>query len=211
VWHLSFVPLSCCVSWRLITFYFLFFLSLYIDSSKFSINLYTQRPLNRQEMRVFSSHVLKWNVMIWILWALIILFCICRFISRMFFSIDSHSSGSLSFPLGSFVCVCVCDGVFEIGSCATVCSGWLWTLILLISASWVAGITGVSHWCPAVIILRLHLWYSALQLFLPWHLAFSRTFLSWLSVFFPSVLCRAPFPHSCCLHHCSASSNFWFH
>jgi hypothetical protein len=24
--------------------------------------------------------------------------------------------------------------------------GWLWTVILLISASWVARITGVSHW-----------------------------------------------------------------
>jgi hypothetical protein len=31
----------------------------------------------------------------------------------------------------------------------TFCPGWLWTLVLLISASWVAGITGVSHWCQA--------------------------------------------------------------
>jgi hypothetical protein len=28
----------------------------------------------------------------------------------------------------------------------TICLGWLWTTILLISASWVAGITGVSRW-----------------------------------------------------------------
>jgi hypothetical protein len=27
----------------------------------------------------------------------------------------------------------------------TICLGWLWTVILLISASWVARITGVSH------------------------------------------------------------------
>jgi hypothetical protein len=31
----------------------------------------------------------------------------------------------------------------------TIYPGWLWTVILLISASWVARITGVSHWCLA--------------------------------------------------------------
>jgi hypothetical protein len=36
-------------------------------------------------------------------------------------------------------------GFFEIGSCELFAWGWLWTVILLISASWVAGITGVSH------------------------------------------------------------------
>jgi hypothetical protein len=30
----------------------------------------------------------------------------------------------------------------------TICLGWLWTSILLISASWVVMIIGVSHWCP---------------------------------------------------------------
>jgi hypothetical protein len=32
----------------------------------------------------------------------------------------------------------------------TICSSWLWTLMLLISASWVARITGVTHRCPAI-------------------------------------------------------------
>jgi hypothetical protein len=36
-------------------------------------------------------------------------------------------------------------GVFKIGSPRTICLGWLQTMILLISASWVARITGVSH------------------------------------------------------------------
>jgi hypothetical protein len=31
----------------------------------------------------------------------------------------------------------------------TICLGWLRTVILLITASWVARITGVSHWHPA--------------------------------------------------------------
>jgi hypothetical protein len=31
----------------------------------------------------------------------------------------------------------------------TVCPGWLWTTILLISVSWIARITGMSHQCPA--------------------------------------------------------------
>jgi hypothetical protein len=30
-----------------------------------------------------------------------------------------------------------------------ICLGWFWTMLLLISASWVARITGMSHWCPA--------------------------------------------------------------
>jgi hypothetical protein len=43
-----------------------------------------------------------------------------------------------------------CEGFFEIGSHRTICQGWLWTAIFLISASWVAKITGVSHWRPAI-------------------------------------------------------------
>jgi hypothetical protein len=38
----------------------------------------------------------------------------------------------------------------EIGSCRTICPGWLGTPILLISASWVARIIGVSHRRPFV-------------------------------------------------------------
>jgi hypothetical protein len=34
-------------------------------------------------------------------------------------------------------------GLFKIGS------GWPQIMILLISASWIAKITGMSHWCPA--------------------------------------------------------------
>jgi hypothetical protein len=39
---------------------------------------------------------------------------------------------------------CVCDGYFEIGSCELFAQVWLGTEILLISASWVTRITGVS-------------------------------------------------------------------
>jgi hypothetical protein len=35
----------------------------------------------------------------------------------------------------------------------TICWGWLWTMILLISASWVAGIIGVSYWGPVLLLL----------------------------------------------------------
>jgi hypothetical protein len=31
----------------------------------------------------------------------------------------------------------------------TICSGWLQTVVLWISASWVAGIAGMRHWCLA--------------------------------------------------------------
>jgi hypothetical protein len=39
----------------------------------------------------------------------------------------------------------VCDGFFQDKVSLSICPGWLWTVILLISASWVATITGMSH------------------------------------------------------------------
>jgi hypothetical protein len=42
-----------------------------------------------------------------------------------------------------------CVGYFR-DRISTICLGWLQTLILLISASWVARITGVSYRCSAV-------------------------------------------------------------
>jgi hypothetical protein len=40
-------------------------------------------------------------------------------------------------------------GFLKIGSSKLFALGWLRTVILLISASWVARVTGVSHWHPA--------------------------------------------------------------
>jgi hypothetical protein len=48
------------------------------------------------------------------------------------------------------------NGFYEIGSCRTICLGWFQTMILLISASWVARITGVSYQCPATIFKGQH-------------------------------------------------------
>jgi hypothetical protein len=42
-----------------------------------------------------------------------------------------------------------CDGFFQDRGSWTICLGWLRTVILLISASWVARVIGVSHWHPA--------------------------------------------------------------
>jgi hypothetical protein len=44
-------------------------------------------------------------------------------------------------------------GFVKIGSHGTICLGWLWTVILLISASWVARITGVRHQWLALSVL----------------------------------------------------------
>jgi hypothetical protein len=49
----------------------------------------------------------------------------------------SHSSSPL------------CNGYFWDRVLQTICLGWLLTVNLLISASWVARITGVNHWCLA--------------------------------------------------------------
>jgi hypothetical protein len=42
-------------------------------------------------------------------------------------------------------------GIFEIGSLELFARGWLWTTILLISASHVARIIDMSHWHPTQI------------------------------------------------------------
>jgi hypothetical protein len=44
-----------------------------------------------------------------------------------------------------FFRVCVCDGFFQDRGSWTICLGWLWTAVLLISASWVARIISVSY------------------------------------------------------------------
>jgi hypothetical protein len=46
-----------------------------------------------------------------------------------------------------------CDSFFQDRVLQTLCRGWLQIVILLISAFWVARITGVSHWCPECIFL----------------------------------------------------------
>jgi hypothetical protein len=43
----------------------------------------------------------------------------------------------------------LCDGFFQDRVSWTICPRWPPTSILLISASWVARITGESHWHPA--------------------------------------------------------------
>jgi hypothetical protein len=45
--------------------------------------------------------------------------------------------------------VLFCAGYFQDRVSQTLCPGWPRTVILLIFASWVARITGVSHWPPA--------------------------------------------------------------
>jgi hypothetical protein len=63
----------------------------------------------------------------------------------------------------------------------TICSGWLWTVIFLISASWVARITDVSHLCLAlfeVLVTELSLSPSHFQL----HVCHILILLSWIII-----------------------------
>jgi hypothetical protein len=55
--------------------------------------------------------------------------------------------------------VCVCVGHFWHGVSQTICLGWLQTAVLLISASWVARIIGVSDQCPAGKLSKLKKWH----------------------------------------------------
>jgi hypothetical protein len=49
-------------------------------------------------------------------------------------------------------------GFFQDRFLQTTCLGWLRTMVLLISASWGARITGVSHWCLASLRFWWKLW-----------------------------------------------------
>jgi hypothetical protein len=49
--------------------------------------------------------------------------------------------------------LCVCDGFFLDRVSQTICPVWLWTVVLLICASWEARITGVSWWLALAVFL----------------------------------------------------------
>jgi hypothetical protein len=55
------------------------------------------------------------------------------------------------------LCVCVCLGYFWNRVSQTISQDWLWTVILLISAFWVARIIGVSLCCPAKFVFFITL------------------------------------------------------
>jgi hypothetical protein len=66
-------------------------------------------------------------------------------------------------------------GFLEIGSQELFAGGWLQTLILLISASWVARITNTSHQCPIekrrpIVLLLMESSFLHLKALGPWSL-----------------------------------------
>jgi hypothetical protein len=68
----------------------------------------------------------------------------------------------------------------------TICSGWLWTVILLISTSWVARIIVVSHWCLALNFLLIFSFWLPLN-----HLEKSHILSSEQSSTFYHYLCKS--------------------
>jgi hypothetical protein len=51
-------------------------------------------------------------------------------------------------------------GFFQDRVSWTICLGWLWTAILLISTSWAARITGASHLCPVKLFFLFNQLYT---------------------------------------------------
>jgi hypothetical protein len=100
-------------------------------------------------------------------------FCIMGFELRAY--TFSHSSSPI---------FCL-KGFFRIGS-QTICLGWFRTEILLISASWVARITGVSHQCPAA-LLNLKIKCSLLFFFQIFLLLFFLSYFALLLQSLPTV------------------------
>jgi hypothetical protein len=64
----------------------------------------------------------------------------------LFCSIEAWTQGLHLEPLHQLF---FCDEFSQDRVLQTLSPGWHWTVILLISASWVARIAGVSHWCLA--------------------------------------------------------------
>jgi hypothetical protein len=56
-----------------------------------------------------------------------------------------------------------CDGFFQDRVSWTICTSWLQTSLFLISASWVARITGVSHQCSALSSFSKGIYYQYLM------------------------------------------------
>jgi hypothetical protein len=54
---------------------------------------------------------------------------------------------------------CFVEGFFQDRISWTIYLGWLWTVILLISASCVARLTDVSHWHPAALVILKFIFY----------------------------------------------------
>jgi hypothetical protein len=76
----------------------------------------------------------------------------------------------------------------------TMCPGWLWTAILLFSASCVARIIGMSHWCPAFLFPVVRSAQVASWL-LTWPTNSLKTGEVWhLCFHFLICLCSKPFP-----------------
>jgi hypothetical protein len=79
----------------------------------------------------------------------------CYFFFLMVLGLELRAY-ALSHSASSFLC-----WVFSRWGLTKYLLGWLWTIILLISATWVARIIGMSHWWPAPFpfrsLLRFHL------------------------------------------------------
>jgi hypothetical protein len=64
-------------------------------------------------------------------------------------NLGPHTCRQVLLPLEPLQQTLFVMGVFKIRASELFAWSWLWTLILLSPAFWVARITGMSHWCPA--------------------------------------------------------------
>jgi hypothetical protein len=96
-----------------------------------------------------GSHLNSFKLCVWTQGRFI---CIGFCISQNGIKVKACWKLSVSFPILQFYTLShstspFCDGLFWDRVSWTICLGWLWTAILLISASWVDRITDVSHQC----------------------------------------------------------------
>jgi hypothetical protein len=79
-------------------------------------------------------------------------------------------------------------GYFRDRVSQTLCPGWLWTAILLISAFWVARIAGVSHWCPSGLYFLMQWVFLSFWVILSYLIyVYSRYILSFCSILYNCI------------------------
>jgi cytochrome bd-type quinol oxidase subunit 1 len=90
-------------------------------------------------------------------WPLIILIIcgVLLMVVVLVFELRASCLQSRHYTAGAIPTIHFAVFTLEMGVLQTICPGWPWTVILQISSSHIARITGMGHWCPALLFILM--------------------------------------------------------